>query len=66
MFDVVNAKTVVPPEDSGILDITAGMTCRVFYIDGCYYKANILEVRRYILTLCMSMCGGKEIMPSIF
>ena len=23
--NVVNAKTVVPPEDSGILDVTAGM-----------------------------------------
>ena len=43
MCDVVNAKTVVPPEDSGILDVTAEMICRVFYTDGCYYKAKIVD-----------------------
>ena len=44
MYDVVNAsKTVVPPEDSGILDVVAGMTCRVSYTDGCYYKAKIVD-----------------------
>ena len=40
---VVSAKTVVPPEDSGILDVTAGMICRVFFTDGCYYRARIVD-----------------------
>ena len=43
MYDVVSAKTVVPPEDSGILDVTTGMICRVSYTDGCYYKAKIVD-----------------------
>ena len=43
MYDVVNAKTVVPPEDSGILDVTAGMICRVSFTNGYYYRARIVD-----------------------
>ena len=53
LYDIVQAKTVVPPEDSGILDVKAGMTCRVSYTDGCYYKANVVDVGKLSCTSCL-------------
>lgn len=50
LYDIVQAKTVVPPEGSGILDVKAGMTCRVSYTDGCYYKAKVVDVGKLTCT----------------
>lgn len=49
MYDVINAKTVVPPEDSGILDVAAGMIGRISYTDGCYYKAKIVDKGNWLI-----------------
>lgn len=42
VFDVVPSKSVVPPENKNILDITAGTICRVAY-SGEFYRAKIIE-----------------------
>ena len=42
LFDVIAAKEVVPPEDHDILDVKAGMICRVMY-QSKFYPAKIIE-----------------------
>ena len=47
VFDVVPSKSVVPPENKNILDITAGTICRVAY-SGEFYRAKIIECGTYV------------------
>ena len=41
-MDVVAAKEVVPPEDTDILDVSAGMICRVSY-SSKFYAARVMK-----------------------
>ena len=43
MYDVVNSKMVVPPDEVDILEVTSGTFCKVAF-GGSYYKAKVLEV----------------------
>lgn len=45
MYDVVNSKMVVPPDEVAIdiLEVTSGNFCKVAF-GGSYYKAKVLEV----------------------
>ena len=49
LYDVVNCKSVVPPECSNVLDVTEGTVCRVAYTDGQYYKAKILNIGKFFV-----------------
>ena len=49
MNDVINAKAVVPPEGTDILDVGVGMICRVSYTDGRYYKAKVVNVGKFYI-----------------
>ena len=36
MYDVIQAKNIVPPDDMDILDVKPGVTCRTSYEGRCY------------------------------
>lgn len=42
LYDVVPSKSVVPPEDTNILEMIPGMICKVAY-SGQFYKAKVIE-----------------------
>jgi len=42
LTDVVAAKDVVPPEDTDILDVSAGMICRVSF-SSKFYAARVVK-----------------------
>lgn len=43
LYDAVPAKEIVPPEESDVLDIKPGSTCRVVYYSK-FYKAKVLKI----------------------
>ena len=47
LYDVVNSKLVVPPDDVDILGVTPGTICKVAY-GGSYYKAKVLQIGWYL------------------
>ena len=43
LYDVVNAKFIVTPEGTDVLDVKPGIICRAQYHSE-FYKAQVLEV----------------------
>ena len=42
LYDVVPSKSVVPPENTNIIDVKPGSVCRVAY-SGQFYKAKVIQ-----------------------
>jgi len=46
LFDVMPAKSVVPPEGVDILQLQPGSPCQAAY-EGQYYKAKVIETGKF-------------------
>ena len=49
LYDVVSSKSVVPLDDTDILDLCAGAVCKVGF-DGIFYKAKVIEYGMSVLS----------------
>ena len=52
MHDVVPSNKVVPLDDTPIMDVVCGTIVKVLF-DSQYYKAQIVDHGKYILTIDM-------------
>ena len=50
LFDVVQSKCVVPPEEIDILDIVPGTVCKVAFT-GEYFRANIVQLGKWTVAI---------------
>lgn len=54
---MVPSKSVVPIDDTDILDLRAGAICKVGF-DGVFYKAKVIEHGMLVRICFFSICYG--------